>query len=107
MENLYDGYNIEPMPTWSGAGSDPTLWYADTRAYNAMRDLGFHKVASHCVYTGDVNTLVNKLKEMGWKPLPHKSNPFLLQHDETSMVFNYALTDKIPSHKYVSYFRGS
>lgn len=110
MIDIYANYKLEPI-AYTGDGTRQGFYgnrYVDTNdtAMATMRDLGFQKVAWHCVYKGDVAKLVEALNKQGWYALPHRDNAFLLQHDDSVMVFNYANGSE-PDAQYISFFRGS
>jgi hypothetical protein len=102
MHKAYDypGYNRLPISRITN-NSD-----VNNRAYNAMVSLGFQAIEFHCVFKGDVKELVAKLKSLGWKRHDHPTNPFLLEHEESHMLFNYAKTKDEPSKDFISWFSG-
>lgn len=80
-----------------------TVSQREPDALSIAKRLGFQKVKYVCDYEGPVEQLVAELKANGWYH-PEHENKFLLVHDQTGMVWNYALDSKTPSKRFASYF---
>lgn len=124
MEDYYKNFALVPIPeTFSRfpeiseiGGIDKYLKIIEREKYvdwhdvtfELLRALGFMSVQCNCVFKGDVQALIEKLREIGWKNpnLIDHNNPFLLVHENSDYCFNYAHDEKTPDSEYISFFRG-